>query len=112
DHHFNVLGPTLKLRHDLIEDNRKERVISFWIEKHNRYAMLLASEELSLRHTSKMIQPRLFGNPDQRTFWLKRLWYRFPRYARPAVYFIYRYVIRMGFLDGKEGFIFHFLQAF
>ncbi|MGC4080847.1 MAG: hypothetical protein QM736_01690 [Vicinamibacterales bacterium] len=26
--------------------------------------------------------------------------------------FAYRYVLRLGFLDGKEGFIFHFLQAF
>jgi hypothetical protein len=35
-----------------------------------------------------------------------------PLYARPFGYFIYRYVFRLGFLDGKEGFIFHFLQAF
>ncbi|MEW6214981.1 MAG: glycosyltransferase family 2 protein, partial [Nitrospirota bacterium] len=27
-------------------------------------------------------------------------------------YFFYRYFLRLGFLDGKEGFIFHFLQAF
>ena len=27
-------------------------------------------------------------------------------------YFVYRYVFRLGFLDGKEGFIFHFMQAF
>ena len=31
---------------------------------------------------------------------------------RPFLYFTYRYVIRLGFLDGKEGAIFHFLQAF
>ncbi len=35
-----------------------------------------------------------------------------PLYVRPFGYFFYRYVIRLGFLDGKEGFIFHFLQAF
>ena len=43
---------------------------------------------------------------------MKRLWDRLPLYLRPLLYFCYRYVLRLGFLDGKEGFIFHFLQAF
>ena len=45
DHHFYVAGPTTKLRHDLVESNRKEDDISFWIQKHTRYATLLAREE-------------------------------------------------------------------
>jgi hypothetical protein len=32
--------------------------------------------------------------------------------VRPFLYFGYRYLLRGGFLDGKEGFVFHFLQAF
>jgi hypothetical protein len=43
---------------------------------------------------------------------MKRLWDRLPLYVRPVLYFVYRYVLRFGFLDGKEGFVFHFLQAF
>jgi hypothetical protein len=35
-----------------------------------------------------------------------------PLFVRPTLYFAYRYVFRLGFLDGKEGAIFHFLQAF
>ena len=113
DHHFYVPGRTIKLKHDLIEDNAKENVISFWVEKHNRYARLLASEEL-LRRGGKPdpLRPSPLGNPDQRTLWLKRLWYRCPGYVRPFLYFAQRYFFRMGFLDGKEGFIFHFMQAF
>jgi hypothetical protein len=34
-----------------------------------------------------------------------------PLYLRPFLYFFYRYFLRLGFLDGKEGFIFHFHQA-
>ena len=34
-----------------------------------------------------------------------------PLYLRPFGYFCYRYFLRLGFLDGKEGFIFHFMQA-
>ncbi|MEM3265838.1 MAG: glycosyltransferase family 2 protein, partial [Thermoplasmata archaeon] len=35
-----------------------------------------------------------------------------PLFVRPFLYFIYRYFIKLGFLDGKEGLIFHFLQGF
>jgi glycosyltransferase involved in cell wall biosynthesis len=114
DHHFYVAGPVKKLRHDLIERNRKEDDISFWIEKHNRYATLLAREELSWRTTSRegAIQPSLVGNPDQKILAFKHLWRRMPLYVRPFLYFTYRYFLRLGFLDGKQGAIFHFLQAF
>ena len=57
-------------------------------------------------------EARLFGSPDQRVLWLKQLYGRLPLYVRPFVYFFYRYVVLLGFLDGKEGGIFHFLQAF
>ena len=114
DHHFYIAGPVKKLRHDLIEANKKEDDISFWIEKHNRYATLLAREELRWRRTSTntAIEPSLLGSPDQKSLALKRLWRRMPLYVRPFLYFVYRYFLRCGFLDGKEGAIFHFLQAF
>ena len=35
-----------------------------------------------------------------------------PLYVRPFFYFLYRYFLRLGFLDGKQGFIFHFLHGF
>src|SRR5206468_5171715 len=38
DHHFYVTGKVERLNHDLIEENKKEDDIGFWIEKHNRYA--------------------------------------------------------------------------
>jgi glycosyltransferase involved in cell wall biosynthesis len=114
DHHFYVRGSCGKLKHDLIEANHKEDDISFWIEKHNRYAALMAKEEhCQLNRGSDLpIPASFFGSPDQRVIWLKRLWSRLPLYIRPALYFTYRYFFRGGFLDGKEGFIFHFLQAY
>ena len=41
---------------------------------------------------------------------MKERWYAFPRYWRPVLYSD-RYLLRMGFLDGKEGFLYHFTQA-
>jgi glycosyltransferase involved in cell wall biosynthesis len=113
DHHFYVPGRTEKLLHDLIENNEKENNISFWIQKHNGYARLLAREELERRTTiARVIQSSAFGNPDQRILWQKNLWRRCPIYIRPLLYLVYRYFLRLGFMDGKQGFVFHFLQAF
>ena len=36
---------------------------------------------------------------------------RLPLFWRCFAFFIYRYFIRLGFLDGKEGFLWHFLQG-
>ena len=33
-------------------------------------------------------------------------------FLRPFIYFIWRYFIKLGFLDGKQGLIWHFLQGF
>lgn len=114
DHHFYVRGRVGKLTADLVENNKKETDISFWIRKHVHYAELHAREELMRRSGTRrwVIQPDLFGTPDQRVLWFKERWYRMPLYVRPFLYFIFRYVVQMGFLDGKEGFLFHFLQAF
>ncbi len=110
DHHFQVAGPTARLTGDLIEDNRNEAAIFDWIAKHNRYARLQATEELArLAHGRGGGAWR--GNPDERTRKRKAIWAHLPGYVRPLGYFLYRYVLRLGFLDGKQGFVFHFLQA-
>jgi glycosyltransferase involved in cell wall biosynthesis len=110
DHHFTVYGKTILLDGDLIESNRNEDSIATWIAKHNRYAVLQAQEELSCR--TGAVSPIYFGTPDQRVAWLKRAWRRLPLFLRPFLYFCYRYFVRLGFLDGRQGFIFHLLQAF
>jgi len=112
DHHFEVAGPTGKLRSDLIEDNRNEGEIEAWTAKHNRYAVLQARQELAEATAARVGVGSLWGSPDDRTRWLKQTWRGLPLFVRPTLYVFYRYVLRLGFLDGKEGFLFHVLQAF
>ncbi|HEX6062638.1 MAG TPA: glycosyltransferase family 2 protein [Longimicrobiales bacterium] len=114
DHHFRVQGKAGMLEHDLIEENRKEDNIDFWVQKHLRYAELLAQEEARRRAgmTPTTVQPALFGNPDERAEWQKQTWTLLPRFVRAPAYFLWRYLFRLGFLDGKQGFAFHFLHAF
>jgi glycosyltransferase involved in cell wall biosynthesis len=113
DHHFHVNGSTEKARHDLIEDNRNEADIAAWIAKHNRYAVLQARQETLERGSAGRVPvSALLGNPDRRVRWFKQVWGALPLFVRPCGYFTYRYLLRLGFLDGREGFIFHVLQAF
>jgi glycosyltransferase involved in cell wall biosynthesis len=109
-----VEGEVGRLRAPLEEWNRKEDAILFYLQKHLRYAEAFAQEELLRRRGKAPWQtpPRFFGTRDERVLWLKERYYRLPLYVRPFLYFVYRYFFRLGILDGKQGFVFHFLQAF
>jgi len=109
-----VRGPVGRLRSPLDEWNRKEDSILFYLEKHLRYAEAFAQEESERRRRRLpwKATPRLFGTPDERVLWLKDRYYRLPLLVRPALYFLYRYFFLLGILDGRTGFVFHFLQAF
>jgi exosortase/archaeosortase family protein len=108
DHHFYVKGKTARLQSDMIENNLKEDLI-FWKSKHVKYAKLQAQEEYEKLLTNP---GRLFGNQDQRRLFLKNMWNRMPLFVRPIIYFLYRYIILGGFLDGYTGSKFHYLQAY
>ena len=115
DHRFVVPGKTITWgKGHIIEENLKENNISFWLSKHNRYSDLLAMEEVERmdKLRTQTVKPLFWGNPDQRTAWLKNLWWRLPRFLRPFLYFTYRMVFQLGILDGRTGILFHFLQGF
>ncbi|HYG61647.1 MAG TPA: glycosyltransferase family 2 protein [Thermoanaerobaculia bacterium] len=109
-----IQGPVGKLSAPIEEWNRKEDAILFYLQKHLRYADAFAREELERRRRDLpwKLTPRLFGTPDERVLWLKTRYYRMPLFVRPFLYFLYRYFFLLGILDGKNGFVFHFLQAF
>jgi glycosyltransferase involved in cell wall biosynthesis len=113
DYRFYVDGHTHNLKHDILEANQNEWQITFFVDKHNRFATELATEEIARRHgLHYLVTPSLLGTPDQRILWLKQLWRGLPLYIRPLLLFCYRYFLMVGFLDGTQGFIFHFLQSF
>lgn len=110
DEHLLVDGPTARLHGDLLHEDR--RPLERWIERHTRYARLKADD--LVRSTSGEMAAR-WGSTTQaeRTrWWDERVYRRAPMGLRALGYFLYRYVVRGGFLDGREGFIYHSLQAF
>jgi glycosyltransferase involved in cell wall biosynthesis len=114
DEHIKLTdGETVKFDCDFVDDNK--RSLGWWTEKHNGYATREAIETLNLQYnlfTSDTVEPDLFGTIEQRKRWLKNIYLGIPLFLRPFIYFSYRYFIKLGFLDGKEGLVCHFLQGF
>lgn len=114
DMHFYVAGPTGRLPGMLLEDNRAEEDFACWVGKQRRYARMMAAMEVRRRQAPARpaLRPALWGAPDQRILWQKQWWARLPRYVRPGLYFLYRYVGLGGLLDGWPGLLYHSVQGF
>ncbi len=107
-------GKTITFENDFVDDNLNN--LTWWTNKHNNYATREAIDLLNIRYKflkSDSINAELTQQQDKRKRWLKENLYTYlPLFLRPFLYFIYRYIFRLGFLDGKAGLIWHFLQGF
>ena len=104
--HVVVEGATAKLRNPLIHHNVES--LSHYIQKHDQYSNW-ESQLLLQRGDDKELPPSLLGTQAQRRRWLKRKLFAVP--GSPVLLFLYRYVLRLGFLDGVPGLIYCGFQA-
>jgi glycosyltransferase involved in cell wall biosynthesis len=112
DQHFVSPSPAGRLAGCMHDKNAV--ALSDWTARHNRWSDLEVAELLRGHQgepANGTLQARLAGDPRERTRWLKALYYRSPAGLRATAYFIYRYIFRLGFLDGREGLYFAFLQG-
>lgn len=98
-------GSTVRLRADLIHNNRKS--LASWIEKHCRYAVRESADLLSIPSSVNA----LVGQARVKRWLKERLYCHLPLFLRAWMYWVLRYFLRLGFLDGKEGFAYHFFHA-
>ena len=111
DQHFIVKGRTTQLKNDYIDILTSN--LTTWTLRHARWAELEAQEALRGSNGGPRVHGRLFGSPIEKRRWLRETLYaRCPLFLRAFFYWFYRYFLRLGFIDGREGFIFHFLQGF
>ena len=115
DEHMIILeGLAIKFDYDFIDDNKKD--MSFWISKHNNYATREAFEQLNEKcNTFKLITFKSAfggGQAKMKKYIKQRIYNRIPLPFRSLSFFIYIYIIRLGFLDGYRGFVYHFMSAF
>ena len=107
-------GTTVEFKYDLIDNNQKD--LEWWTAKHNWYSNReVLDHQMTLEDSmDKSLEQ---GGESSGQAKMKRIvknsgYYKLPKFWRAHVYFIYRYYIKLGFLDGPEGRIFHFLQAY
>jgi glycosyltransferase involved in cell wall biosynthesis len=116
DEHIKLEGRTIVSNIDVIESNYdRQKNIALWTDKHNKYSTREAIEFLIQKHKLKQLDTvaKFWGSRTERKRWLKeKLYFRIPLFLRPFLYYIHRYIFKLGFLDGKEGLIFHYLHAF
>jgi glycosyltransferase involved in cell wall biosynthesis len=105
--HVVVTGATRKLIHPLIHHNVES--LSRYIQKHNEYSNWEARVWLDGNRSQEDIQPSFWGTQAQRRRWLRRHFFGLP--GSPLLFFFYKYVLSLGFLDGVPGLIYCTMQG-
>lgn len=105
-------GNTCEFKHDFIDNNQKN--LEWWINKHNWYSNREVLERQMMKDNSVNVE---LSNKSSFQAKVKRIiknkgYYSLPKFFRAHLYYFYRYYIKLGFLDGAEGKIFTFLQAY
>jgi glycosyltransferase involved in cell wall biosynthesis len=109
DQHFLCSGPTEQLKNAMIDDVRMP--LTEWTARHNRWADAEVHEMLSGASEGR-IAGKFGGTVVEQKRAQRGMYDKAPLFVRPFVLFLYRYVARLGFLDGAEGFIYYVLQTF
>jgi glycosyltransferase involved in cell wall biosynthesis len=104
--HVVAEGGMARLRQPIIHRNVES--LSRYIQKHDEYSNWEARVLLQ-RGDDAELPPSLWGTQAQRRRWLKRKFFAVP--GSPVLLFLYRYVLRLGFLDGVPGLIYCGFQA-
>jgi glycosyltransferase involved in cell wall biosynthesis len=107
-------GRTVKFCGGFCDNNLRD--ITFFVDKHNRYATREAAEAFLRRRNLLNMREngsaRLIGQPARKRFIKLSVYEKLPFPLGPFLYFQYRFLIQLGFLDGIEGLIYHVLQGF
>jgi glycosyltransferase involved in cell wall biosynthesis len=99
---------------DLVDESLKD--IGWWTDKHNRYATRQMVDFINREHPLFPIDTTVDRQAHAQARWKRflrnRVFASAPLYLRSVGYFLLRYVVKLGFLDGRQGFVFHTLQGF
>lgn len=114
DEHIELLeGKTIEFDCEFADDNLND--ISWWTQKHVGYAIREAVDLLDIEYGltgSAEADERI--NISEEALAKRRKKHKYakqPLFWRAFLYFCYRYFLKLGFLEGKEGFMWHFFQG-
>ena len=114
DEHIQVVeGRTIEFKNEFADDNLNN--LSWWTQKHIGYAIREAADlldiEFDLTNAGTTDENKQISEQAHKKRMLKHKYAMKPLFWRSFAYFIYRYFFKLGFLEGKEGFLWHFLQG-
>lgn len=111
DEHIEILeGTTVTFKNSFADHNLNN--LSWWTAKHNSYSNREVVDLLDIEYN--LINNNSHVKLSKQALMKRNLkikYVKMPLFWRCFIYFIYRYFFRLGFLDGKEGFLWHFLQG-
>lgn len=114
DEHIQLLeGRIVEFDNDFCDENLHD--VSWFCHKHVDYATREAVDMLDIVYNLTGVTAsdasRGIGAQAEAKRRKKLAYAQQPLFGRSFAYFCYRYFFRGGFLDGKEGFIFNFVQG-
>ncbi len=114
DEHILLLeGSSVEFEYDFVDHNLGN--IGWWTNKHNNYSIRDAIELLDIEYgilgNSVYDKNKNIGEAASAQRAKKHKYAKMPLFWRALFYFVFRYIIKGGFLEGKEGFLWHFLQG-
>ncbi|WP_368911677.1 glycosyltransferase family 2 protein [Taklimakanibacter deserti] len=113
DEHIKVAGGVT--RTGLVLSDINLNTLTWWTAKHNSYASREAIDILNHRHGFRPSDGISSGGASRqakrRRFLKEHVYMSLPSGLRAVFYFLYRYVFRLGFLDGRSGWYFHLMQG-
>ena len=109
DEHIMVEGDIIRFKGHWVDNNLS--TIQEWTSKHNYYAIREAIDYLNLCNDNDINNEYSYSYNAFNKHKNKERYSKLPLFLRAFIYFCLRYFIRGGFLDGKEGFLWHFLQG-
>ena len=116
DEHMIVWGGrTISFSGGFADHNLND--LTFFTDKHNKYATREAIDALNRKYGLFAADGAIAVEASSMQVSMKRtlkesLYNRMPFWGGPLAYFLYRYFIQRGFLDGGPGLIYHFLQGY
>lgn len=114
EHAVLLRGTSVRFRGNFVDENLKD--ITWWTDKHNRFTTRQMVDFINLEHPLFPRDQTMVNDCNGQARWKRFLrnavYGRAPLYLRAVLYFFQRYILKLGFLDGWKGFVFHVLQGF
>ncbi|MDR2085662.1 MAG: glycosyltransferase family 2 protein [Dysgonamonadaceae bacterium] len=114
DEHIELLeGKAIQFNGAWVDDNLNS--LSWWTNKHIGYAIREAIDLLDIEYdltgSATTDSLKILSKEAINKRQTKHKYAQLALFWRAFYYFIYRYIFKLGFTEGKEGFLWHFLQG-